>query len=93
MAIAVYLVIGLLVGMFVYLPRSKSSSLAGLVGSGGAGGVIGGVLANLLFSDGITLDAAGLVGSVILSIVAVLAIRSRVETEAPVTEETPPSDA
>ncbi len=74
-AIVVYIGVGLLVGAVTYLAKSETSSMAGMLGSGGAGGLIGGVVANLIFSDGIDLDLAGLAGSVILAIVVVLTIR------------------
>jgi hypothetical protein len=75
-AIVTYLVIGLFVGMLVRLARSETTSLAGIAGVGGAGGVIGGVAANLLFSDEIQLDLYGWVGAAILAIIAVLVIRT-----------------
>ena len=75
-AIVTYLVIGLFIGMLVRLAGSETSSLAGVAGVGGAGGVIGGVAANLLFSDEIQLDIYGWVGAAILAIIAVLVIRT-----------------
>lgn len=75
-AIVIYLGIGLVVGVLARFTRSETSSLAGMTGSGGAAGLIGGVVANLLLSDRIELDAAGLVGSVLLAIIAVLVVRA-----------------
>jgi uncharacterized membrane protein YeaQ/YmgE (transglycosylase-associated protein family) len=75
-AILIYLALGLAVGALARFTKAKTSSLAGMVGTGGAAGLIGGVAANLLFSDGVVLDTAGMVGSVVLAIVAVLVARS-----------------
>ncbi len=90
-AIVIYLGIGLVVGALARFTKSETSSLAGMVGTGGAGGLIGGVAANLLLSDDIELDAAGVVGSVLLAIIAVLVVgvvdRQRV-TEQPPTDPT-----
>lgn len=79
-AIVAYLVVGLLVGLVIRLTSGEESSLAGLLGGGGAGGLIGGVAANLIFSDGIELDLAGWLGSVILAIVVVLVMRTQAST-------------
>lgn len=75
MAIVLYIGIGLVVGALAHFTKSTTSSLAGVVGSGGVGGAIGGFFANLVFSDGIVVDGAGLAGSAILAIVAVLVVR------------------
>jgi FtsH-binding integral membrane protein len=75
-AILIYIGIGLVVGALARFTKSETSSLAGMTGAGGVAGLIGGVVANLLLSDGIELDAAGLVGSVLLAIIAVLVVRT-----------------
>lgn len=80
-AIVAYIVVGLIIGMLVRLARSESTSLIGMAGIGGAGGVVGGVVANLLFSDEIQLDLAGWAGSAILAIIAVLVIRTSSSAE------------
>jgi len=74
-AIAVYIGVGLVVGVLARFTNSETSSLAGVTGSGGAAGLIGGIVGNLLFSDEIAIDAPGLVGSAVLAIVAVLVVR------------------
>ena len=74
-AIVVYIGVGVVVGLLARFTTSETSSLAGVAGSGGAGGLIGGIVGNLLFSDEIAIDAPGLVGAVVLAIVAVLVVR------------------
>lgn len=83
-AIVAYVLVGLAIGVIVHLMGSRTTTLAGMAGIGGAAGVIGGVVANLLFSDDIQLDLAGWAGSIILAIVAVLVITTR----APESQET-----
>lgn len=92
-AIVVYIGIGLVVGAVVRFQQSESS-LAGVLGSGGVGGAIGGIFANLLFSDDITIDGPGLAGAAILGIVAVLVVRiadRREKAEAAPEENTDPA--
>jgi uncharacterized membrane protein YeaQ/YmgE (transglycosylase-associated protein family) len=81
-AILVYIGVGLVVGVLARFNESETSSLAGMLGTGGAAGLIGGGVANLLFSDGLELDAAGWVGSVVLAIVAVLVVKTSVRARA-----------
>ncbi|HEX2152548.1 MAG TPA: hypothetical protein VHL52_01035 [Acidimicrobiia bacterium] len=76
-AIVAYVVVGLAIGLIVHVMGSRTTTLAGMTGIGGAAGVIGGVVANLIFSDDIQLDLAGWAGSIILAIVAVLVITTR----------------
>lgn len=83
-AIVAYIVVGLAIGVIVHVMGSRTTTLAGMAGIGGAGGVIGGVVADLIFSDDIQLDLAGWAGSIILAIVAVLVVTTR----APETQET-----
>jgi nitrate/nitrite transporter NarK len=91
-AVVVYIGIGLVVGAITRFTKTETSSLAGMLGTGGAAGLVGGVVANIIFSDGIELDVFGLVGSAVLAIVAVLAVRAgdrqRAE-EAPAEEPSP----
>jgi hypothetical protein len=75
-AVVVYIGIGLVVGAITRFTKTETSSLAGMLGTGGAAGLVGGVVANIIFSDGIELDVFGLVGSAVLAIVAVLAVRT-----------------
>ncbi|HSJ29707.1 MAG TPA: hypothetical protein VLB67_15995 [Acidimicrobiia bacterium] len=74
-AIIIYIGIGLVIGAIVRFFQQEESSLAGILGTGGVAGAIGGIFANLVFSDDITVDGAGLAGSAILAIVAVLVKR------------------
>lgn len=73
-AIVLYIGIGLVVGAIARFQQSHSS-LAGVLGSGGVGGAIGGLFANVLFSDEIAVDGVGIAGAAILGIVAVLVVR------------------
>lgn len=74
-AIVIYIGVGLVVGALARFTKSEASTLAGMLGTGGVAGLIGGVVANLLLSDSIEIDAAGLVGSAVLAVVAVLVVR------------------
>ncbi len=88
--ILVYILIGLVVGALARFNTSQLSSMASKLGTGGAGGLIGGVAANLLFSDEIDLDIYGVVGSAILALVAVLVVGVATRERAANTVETPP---
>jgi len=81
-AILVYIGVGLVVGALARFSESEPSSLVGMLGTGGAAGLIGGFVANLLFSGGVELDAAGWVGSIILAIVAVLVVKAAARSRA-----------
>lgn len=91
-AIVIYIGIGLVVGAIARFQQSQSS-LAGVLGSGGVGGGIGGLFANVLFSDEIAVDGAGLAGAAILGIVAVLVVRIADRREAQESDSTPPSES
>ncbi|MFP5331526.1 MAG: hypothetical protein ACLGHX_04070 [Acidimicrobiia bacterium] len=90
-AIVIYIGIGLVVGAIARFQQSHSS-LAGVLGSGGVGGGIGGLFANVLFSDEIAVDGIGLAGAAILGIVAVLVVRIADRKEAHEAEHAPPSE-
>lgn len=95
-AIVIYIGVGLVVGALARFTKSEASTMAGMLGSGGVAGLVGGFVANLLFSDEVEVDAAGLVGSIILALVVVLVVRTadrRRATEAqpaPESETRPP---
>ncbi len=89
-AVLVYALIGLAIGAVTRFTRAEHSSLVGMLGTGGAGGLGGGVLANLLFTGRIVLDWYGLAGSLVLSLVAVLVVRSADRTSA--SESVPTED-
>lgn len=93
--ILVYALIGLVVGAVARFTTGEASSMVGMLGTGGAGGVAGGVLANLLVSGTIAFDWYGVAGSAILALVAVLVVRSvdrgeALQTTVDTTTETPP---
>ena len=90
-AIVIYIGIGLVVGAIARFQQSESS-LAGVLGSGGVGGGIGGLFANVVFSDEIAVDGAGLAGAAILGIIAVLVVRIADRREAQGAESNPPSE-
>lgn len=75
LAVISYVAIGLLVGVVSRLGKEEVSSLVGVAGTGGAAGLVGGVLTNLIASGGITFDAAGVAGAAVLAILAVLVKR------------------
>ncbi|MEX2653496.1 MAG: hypothetical protein WD532_00535 [Acidimicrobiia bacterium] len=89
-AVVVYIGIGLVIGAVARLQQAESS-LAGVLGSGGVGGAIGGIFANIVSSGSITLDGIGVAGSAILGIVAVLVVRIADRKEA-AEEDSPTSD-
>lgn len=91
-AIVVYIGVGLVVGALARFTKSETSTLAGILGTGGVAGLIGGVVANLIFSDEIEIDAAGLVGSIVLAVVAVLVVRTADRRRAAEAQPAPESE-
>jgi nitrate/nitrite transporter NarK len=87
-AILLYILIGLAVGALARFTKKETSSLVGMLGTGGVAGGIGGFVGNLVFSDAIEIDAYGIVGSALLSIVTVLvvAVANRTDAEEEPTE-------
>lgn len=89
--ILVYILIGLVVGALARFNKAELSSMASKLGTGGAGGLVGGVAANLLFSDGIVLDVYGVIGSAILALATVLVVGvANRESAAEAVTENPP---
>ena len=75
------MIVGVVAGALARFTRASNSSLVGMLGTGGAGGAAGGVLANLLVDERISLDVIGVSGAAILSLVVVLVIRISDERE------------
>jgi len=78
MGIVAWLVIGLLAGLIgrALVPGRDAMGLAATLVLGLIGSLIGGFLGNLLFDGEFNVEAAGIVGSVIGAIVALLIYRS-----------------
>lgn len=78
MGIIVWLVIGLIAGFVAraVVPGSDAMGIAGTIVLGLVGSVVGGFLGNLLVEGRLDLEAAGIIGSILGAIVALLIYRS-----------------
>ncbi len=78
MGIVAWLVIGLLAGLIgrALVPGRDSMGIGATLVLGLIGSLIGGFLGNLLFDGNLDLEAAGIVGSVVGAVVALLIYRS-----------------
>jgi len=76
--IVAWLVIGLLAGLIgrALVPGRDSMGVGATLVLGLIGSLIGGFLGNLLFDGNLDLEAAGIVGSVVGAVVALLIYRS-----------------
>jgi uncharacterized membrane protein YeaQ/YmgE (transglycosylase-associated protein family) len=76
--IIVWLVIGLLAGFIAraLVPGNDSMGVGGTLLLGLVGSLVGGFLGNLLFQGDLDIEAAGIIGSVIGAVIALLAYRS-----------------
>lgn len=77
MGIIVWLIIGLLAGFIAraLVPGRDSMGVGGTLLLGLVGSLIGGFLGNLLFQGDLDIEAAGIVGSIIGAVIALLAYR------------------
>ncbi len=77
MGLIVWLLVGLLAGFIAraLVPGPDPMGVMGTLVLGLAGSLVGGFLGNLLFDGDIELAAAGIVGSIIGAIVALIAYR------------------
>lgn len=77
MGLIVWLLVGLLAGFIAraLVPGPDPMGVLGTLVLGLAGSLVGGFLGNLLFDGDIELAAAGIVGSIIGAIVALIAYR------------------
>jgi len=78
MGIIVWLVIGLIAGFVAraVVPGSDAMGVVGTIVLGLVGSVVGGFLGNLLVEGRLDLEAAGIIGSILGAIVALLIYRS-----------------
>lgn len=77
MGIIVWLIVGLIAGFIAraLVPGSDPMGLLGTLVLGLAGSLVGGFLGNLIFSGDFDLEAAGIVGSIIGAIIALVVYR------------------
>jgi uncharacterized membrane protein YeaQ/YmgE (transglycosylase-associated protein family) len=78
MGIIVWLVIGLIAGFVAraVVPGSDAMGIVGTIVLGLVGSVVGGFLGNLLVEGRLDLEAAGIIGSILGAIVALLIYRN-----------------
>jgi len=78
MGIIVWLVIGLIAGFVAraVVPGSDAMGIVGTIVLGIVGSFVGGFLGNLLVEGRLELEAAGIIGSILGAIVALLIYRS-----------------
>lgn len=77
MGIIVWLLVGLLAGFIAraVVPGPDPMGVLGTLVLGLVGSLVGGFLGNLIFSGDFDIDAAGIVGSIIGAIIALVAYR------------------
>jgi uncharacterized membrane protein YeaQ/YmgE (transglycosylase-associated protein family) len=78
LGIIVWLVIGLIAGFVAraVVPGSDAMGVVGTIVLGLVGSLVGGFLGNLLVEGRLDLEAAGIIGSILGAIVALLIYRS-----------------
>lgn len=78
MGIVVWLIVGLLAGFIAraLVPGNDSMGIGATLVLGLVGSLIGGFLGNLLVEGELDLEAAGIIGSIIGAVVALLIYRS-----------------
>lgn len=78
MGVIVWLIVGLIAGFIAraLVPGRDPMGVLGTLVLGLVGSLVGGFLGNLLFSGDFDLSAAGIVGSVIGAVIALLAYRA-----------------
>lgn len=77
MGIIVWLIVGLIAGFVAraLVPGPDPMGVLGTLVLGLAGSLVGGFLGNLVFSGDFDIDAAGIVGSIVGAVIALLAYR------------------
>ncbi len=77
MGIVVWLLVGLLAGFIAraLVPGPDPMGVLGTLVLGLVGSLVGGFLGNLIFSGDFDIDAAGIVGSIIGAVIALIAYR------------------
>ena len=78
MGIIIWLIIGLLAGWIAraVVPGSDSMGMGGTLVLGLVGSLVGGFLGNLLVEGQLELEAAGIIGSIVGAVIALLIYRS-----------------
>ncbi|MCI0426019.1 MAG: GlsB/YeaQ/YmgE family stress response membrane protein [Actinobacteria bacterium] len=78
MGIIVWLIVGLLAGFIAraLVPGRDSMGVGGTLLLGLVGSLIGGFLGNLLFQGNLNIEAAGIIGSIIGAVIALVVYRS-----------------
>ncbi|MCI0543898.1 MAG: GlsB/YeaQ/YmgE family stress response membrane protein [Actinobacteria bacterium] len=78
MGIIVWLIVGLLAGFIAraLVPGRDSMGVGGTLLLGLVGSLIGGFLGNLLFQGNLNMEAAGIIGSIIGAVIALVVYRS-----------------
>ena len=78
MGIIIWLIIGLLAGWIAraVVPGSDSMGIGGTLVLGLVGSLVGGFLGNLLVEGQLELEAAGIIGSIVGAVIALLIYRS-----------------
>lgn len=79
MALLGWLVVGFLVGMLarIVVPTGRPYGCLGTILLGIVGSIVGGTLASVLAGDGLDVQPAGFIGSVLGAIAVLVVIRSR----------------
>jgi len=79
MALLGWLVIGFLVGMLarVVVPTGRTYGCLGTILLGIVGSIVGGTVASVLAGDGLDVQPAGFIGSVLGAIAVLVVIRGR----------------
>lgn len=77
MGIVVWLIIGLIAGFVAraLVPGRDTMGVLGTLVLGLVGSLVGGFLGNLIFGKELDLEAAGIIGSIIGAIIALLVVR------------------
>lgn len=78
MGLIIWLIVGLLAGFIAraLVPGSDPMGVVGTLVLGLVGSLVGGFLGNLLFGGDLDISAAGIVGSVIGAVIALVAYRA-----------------
>jgi len=78
LGIIIWLIIGLLAGWIAraVVPGSDSMGMGGTLVLGLVGSLVGGFLGNLLVEGQLELEAAGIIGSIVGAVIALLIYRS-----------------
>lgn len=78
MGIIIWLIVGLLAGVIAraLVPGEDNMGMGATLVLGLIGSLVGGFLGNLLFDGNLDIEAAGIIGSIIGAVIALLVYRS-----------------